>query len=99
MMSRILAPLACVAALLFFSVVQAQPSSGTIRGTVVSDDERVSFRGATVEIVGTDRSTSTDREGRFRFSRVEPGQYDLRARYVGAPAKTVSVTVSAGETR
>ena len=98
MMSRILAPLACVAALLFFSVVQAQPSSGTIRGTVVSDDERVSFRGATVEIVGTDRSTSTDREGRFRFSRVEPGQYDLRARYVGAPAKTVSVTVSAGET-
>jgi len=76
----------------------AQTNAGTITGTVVSADESVSFEGATVEIVGTQRRTATNRDGRFRFASVPAGSYELRVEYVGAQAKFVSTTVAAGET-
>jgi TonB-dependent receptor len=86
--------LACVLSL----EARGQDSTGTITGVVADADERVSFEGATVRIVGTDRRTSTNRDGRFRFALVPAGSYELRVEYVGARVQTVSATVAAGET-
>ena len=84
--------------LLLAALVQAQSDTGTIRGTVSSGDERATLQGATVEILGTDRRTSTDRDGRFRFTQVPAGAYELQVEYVGAPVQTVSAQVGAEET-
>ncbi|NKI34158.1 TonB-dependent receptor [Wenzhouxiangella sp. XN79A] len=89
---------ALTAALLIPLAVQAQPATGTLTGTVVNSDQSVRFEGATVEIVGTDRRTSTNRDGRFRFSLLPAGDYELRVEYVGAAAETMRVAVEAGET-
>lgn len=96
-MSSLRLLLACAALLLVSPIATAQQSLGTISGTVVSSDESTNFEGASVRIVGTDRRTSTDRDGRFRFTSVPAGQYELRAEYVGAPGQVVPVTVAGGE--
>ena len=96
-MSAIRSFVLVVVSVLLMSAAQAQ-QPGSISGSVVSSNERYGFQGATVELVGTDRRTSTDRDGGFRFSGVPAGSYELRVEYVGAPTQTVPVTVAAGDT-
>ncbi|OAB61392.1 hypothetical protein AY599_24655 [Leptolyngbya valderiana BDU 20041] len=84
--------------LLLPATLPAQDNTGTITGTVVNADQNMSFEGATVEIVGTDRRTSTNRDGRFRFALVPEGRYELRVEYVGSAVETVEALVTAGET-
>jgi len=93
--NRILIALAAIACT--FAVAQAQEPAGTIFGTVSGADERTRLQGARVSIVGTDRRTSTNRDGEFRFTRVPPGEYELRAEYVGRSSETVSTVVRSGE--
>ncbi len=96
---RLIQRLFAVTLILVFSCsALAQNGTGTITGTVTSSDQSVSFQGATVQIVGTDRRTATDRDGRFRFARVPEGSYELRVEYIGSAVETASATVSAGET-
>jgi TonB-dependent receptor len=76
----------------------AQQGTGIISGVVESGDQSTSFQGATVQIVGTERRTSTDRNGRFRFTGVAPGDYELLVRFVGSSPQTVSATVRADQT-
>src|SRR6056297_3078167 len=96
---RLIQRLFAVTLILVFSCsALAQNGTGTITGTVASSDQSVSFQGATVQIVGTDRRTATDRDGRFRFARVPEGSYELRVEYIGSAVETASATVSAGET-
>lgn len=73
--------------------VSAIDSQG-IRGQL-SDDRNVLLQGAQVRIVGSNRETSTDRQGRFRFDNLAPGSYQLEIRYLGYAAKNVDVAVSA----
>ena len=96
-MRLLLAVLATVA-LSFSSVTLAQQGSGIISGVVERSDQGDTFQGATVEIVGTERRTATDRNGRFRFTDVAPGDYELRVRYVGSSPQTVAATVRADQT-
>ncbi|MEM7052908.1 MAG: TonB-dependent receptor [Pseudomonadota bacterium] len=90
--------IALAAIILVSSIALAQQPTGTISGTVVSGDDRVTFEGASVQIVGTDRRTSTDRDGRFRFSLVPVGSYEILVEYVGTGSETVAANVTAGET-
>lgn len=82
---------------LSFSDGQAQEPAGTVFGVVVSADGQTGLEGARVSIVGTNRRTSTNRDGEFRFSQVAPGEYAVRAEYVGRQSETVSIRVSSGE--
>jgi len=93
--NRILIALVAIACA--FAVAQAQEPAGTIVGTVFSTDQRSRLQGARVSIVGTDRRTSTNRDGGFRFTRVPPGDYELRAEYVGRASETVSTVVRPGQ--
>jgi TonB-dependent receptor len=83
----------------FVSPASAQDRTSNLEGTVVATDEDVRFEGARVQIIGTSRRTSTDRRGRFSFPDLEPGTYEIRVSYVGAPSVTETVEITAGETR
>jgi len=77
----------------------ASAQEGRIAGVVVDAEEGEPLTGATVRIVDTDRGAATDLDGRYRFTGLVPGTYDLRFSYVGFQEKVVEgVEVTAGET-
>lgn len=65
-----------------------------IRGQL-SDDRNVLLQGAQVRIIGSNRETTTDRQGRFRFDNLAAGTYQLEIRYLGYAAKSVDVAIGA----
>ena len=69
--------------------------SGSVFGSVVTRDDGRPLA-ARVWLVGVARPTAPNARGSFRFDRLSPGRYHLRATYIGfVPADTV-VSVSAG---
>ena len=91
MLTRALVVLSITAVgLLLASTATAQ----TVTGEVTDANNTVSFEGAQVRIEELQRSTTTDGRGQFRLANVPAGEYTLVVTYVGAPAKTVSITVT-----
>jgi len=77
----------------------AHAQTGTLAGTVTEASTGNPLPGANVVIEGTPIGTSTDVEGRYTITDVEPGTYTLRATFVGYTASVEEgVTVEAGET-
>lgn len=76
---RLLAVIAVWAMVFAAAALQAQVSHGKIEGTVV-DGGGEALAGVKVEAVesatGT-RTTSTDKAGRYRFVRLQPGEYKV----------------------
>ena len=79
--------------------VKASPSgeTGTISGTIRSVDLDAPLSGATVTIVGTGITATTDEAGRFQLS-VPPGRVVLRADVSGFRSVERPMTVTAGAT-
>lgn len=69
--------------------------AGGIEG-FVTDDENIPLPGVQLGLLETDYLTLTDAEGRFSFSLVPPGDYNLAATRLGYSPATVRVTVMAG---
>lgn len=70
--------------------------AAVIQGSVTAETETVQapVRGASVTIEETGATTTTARDGSFRFADVPEGDYTLRIDYFGAAPETVSVSVS-----
>jgi len=81
--------------LLMPATVHAQQS--TVEGRVVDAETGDPLVGANVQVLGTQRGTTTDSEGRFTI-RVRVGTVPLRASFVGYAARRKDVAVEAGET-
>ncbi|HJS42895.1 MAG TPA: SusC/RagA family TonB-linked outer membrane protein [Gemmatimonadales bacterium] len=77
--------------------VAAAQGVGTIKGTVVSRDTRANVTGARVLLTGSNRSTLTDQEGRFRLSQIPAGSYEVFVATIGYGAASQKVTVPAGD--
>jgi TonB-linked SusC/RagA family outer membrane protein len=71
---------------------------GTITGVVTDQATQQPVPGAQVVVVGTQRGSMTDQDGRFSIAGVPPGSYDVRARRVGYAPGVQRVTVAAGAT-
>jgi hypothetical protein len=61
----------------------AQNPQQTLRGQVFDAVNQSVLTGATVLLEGTDKGTSTDDKGRFRFENLPVGRYRLRVSFVG----------------
>lgn len=86
------------ATLSLIAASKAAISSPAIRGEIA--DPRGQFvPGAIVRLEGTNRETTTDRQGRFRFDGLEPGQYKLSIDYLGYSNQLIDarVTRNSGE--
>lgn len=79
---------------LFASAGAVAPAQAqTVSGELTDSTRNALYEGAVVRIVELGLSGTTDSRGRFRFSDVEPGNYTLEIRYVGAPLYTREITV------
>jgi TonB-linked SusC/RagA family outer membrane protein len=91
----------CLAVGLTLAPTQATHAqdTGTITGTVTDSLSGEPVPGANVVIVGTQRGSSTDAEGRYSID-VSPGTYNLRVSFVGYRTKVRrGIEVESGESR
>jgi outer membrane receptor protein involved in Fe transport len=81
----------CLILLLSFPLVYAQTSG--IKGVVIEDKTGQTLPGATVTILGTDKSRVTGADGAFAFSKVEPGAYTLKVTSMNYQEKEISEVI------
>jgi len=81
----------------FATSVEAQAPTGTVAGTVV-DETGQSLPGVNVTIVGTQRGTATDAQGRYTIGRLPVGSHTLRASFVGYVNQDQDIRITAGDT-
>lgn len=70
-----------------------QAIAGELVGTVTDATITRSLPGAEIELVELGRRTTVAQDGTYRFTDVPAGTFTLRARYAGAPDKTVTIDV------
>lgn len=70
----------------------------TIKGQITDQLLQQPIAGATVEIIGQRRSTTTDAEGNFKFLQVPIGVHQIRISYAGyKPILLENITLNAGK--
>ena len=72
-------------------------TTGTLSGIVESPDLDAPLAGATVTVVGTALTATTDDEGKFTFA-VPKGAYKVRADFAGFKSEEKAVTIAIGAT-
>ena len=82
-----------LSALLLTSAIAAPAIASTVTGTVADSGGVRPLQGADVRIPSLGRVTSADSAGRFRFTGLPAGTYEVVASFAGAGSSTQSVTV------
>ena len=90
--------LLAVSALLFGSAATAAAQSGTITGRVTDQGSSQAIQAARLQLAQTGQVVNVRPDGRYTFTSVAPGSYDIRVIAVGYAAQRKTVTVAAGET-
>lgn len=75
--------------------LSAQSESGILSGHV-ADSSGAVLQGASVQMIETNRSTSTDTNGDFNFFGMAPGTYHLQIQFVGFEDMLAEAKVNAG---
>lgn len=83
--------------LLSFSIGFGQSSLGTIRGTVVDENNEPVY-GASVAIPNAQTGAYTNSEGIFSIPKLKAGDYDLRVTYIGMDTVYQSFVLEKGQT-
>lgn len=77
-------------AVFIFMLLSTTQANAQLRGTVYSSESREPLHEATVQLLGSGRSTMTDREGKFSFV-VAMAPDSLLVRYIGYLSKKIAV--------
>ena len=86
-----------LAALLFFpTFALAQPTTGSVSGTVVSAANGNFLEGAEIVIEGLDLRANSERGGVFQFPSVPAGTHTITVNYPGLSTYTSTIEVPAG---
>ena len=81
-------------AILFGVIAKAEPKGNIISGHVIEDGTEENIAFATVLIVETGEGTVSNEQGRFEFSNLPAGKYNVRVSAVGYRTLTKEITVS-----
>lgn len=73
-------------------------SGGKITGQVSNGATKYFLEGAVVQLAGTSRITTTDREGRYQFSDVPADTLTLAVSFTGLDSEQIPVSVQPGQT-
>ena len=94
----------CLSVLLIFTItgkqnmVMAQKAApGEISGVVKDQTSKENLPYASIVIKGTVTGMTTDLEGTFRFSNLQPGDYILQVSYIGYSTQEIPVKLNQGE--
>jgi TonB-linked SusC/RagA family outer membrane protein len=92
--------LSACALLLPASRIHAQDAStGRITGTITGTESNQPIQGVRVTLLGTQLTATTNPQGRYTLSGLQPGTYRLRASAIGyTPVVVDSIPVRAGQT-
>ena len=85
-----------LAALLCLPASQLFAQTGTVFGLVTDESSSDVLVGASVSILGLQRGSATDGEGNYLISDLSPGEYTLRASFVGFQSSEVEITIESG---
>ena len=96
-MRRLVGLVATVLLALTPALASAQ-ATGSISGRVIDRTSQLPVQGAQVILIGTQRGTLTDQEGRYSFNGLAEGSYQVNVRRVGYGAMSQRVTVTPGGT-
>ncbi|MFQ5629892.1 MAG: TonB-dependent receptor domain-containing protein, partial [bacterium] len=80
---------------LYASSIPAQ-TAGEIRGRVYDAKTNEPLPGANVQVTGTYRGSSANRDGEFGIARLEAGSYTLRASFIGYDPVQKQINLSNG---
>jgi TonB-dependent SusC/RagA subfamily outer membrane receptor len=72
--------------------------AGTVTGTVTDAESGETLPGVNIQLAEIQRGAATSMDGAYRLEGIEPGEYTLRATFVGYQSSERQVTVRAGET-
>ena len=97
MMKRVVQFVAAVFASVLVPIALAAQGPGTVTGTVIDRENQRPVQEVQVIVVGTQRGTQTDQNGRFTITGVPSGAQVVRARRVGYAPASVTVSVSSGQ--
>ena len=97
MRARVISSFAALLLIFPFSTF-AQETTGTIRGSVVLQDQNLALHDVGVLIVQLGRNVRTAEDGTFEFLNVPAGVYDLVASTAGMTSQLQNVQVTAGGT-
>lgn len=75
--------LALVLFVMALSAGAQNSQQGVLKGRVFNKLNNQPLEGANVLVVGTDRGTTTNEEGRYRITGLEPGLYSIQVSYLG----------------
>jgi len=76
---------------------QTQFQTGTITGRVYDAETGEQMPGVSVYLEGTTQGDATDKEGRYKITGVDPGEYTLIAQFIGYKNEKKQISVSADE--
>ena len=94
--SKLVGPI--LAFLSFVTLPLAAQGTGTVRGQVVDSVTKAALVGVTVQIQGTQRTTTTGNDGSYSLGDVPEGSVVVRATRIGFGPQNQTVTVTAGGT-
>ena len=78
-------------------LAQAQNNTGSVEGKVISSDS-INAESISVSVKGTNKGTSTDKNGNFMISNLSPGNYTLIVNILGYETLEIPAEIKAGET-
>jgi TonB-dependent receptor len=82
---------------LFLLALSGHAQKAIISGKVLDADDKMPLAGAMIQIVGENKYTISDYNGRFELLNITPGTYKVQLKYIGYTGITHEVVVTEGK--